>query len=114
MNHATLASNPLVADLAALADPVRLRLLALLEREELGVGELAAVVQLPQPTVSRHLKALAAQGWVVSRTERTSNRYRFAAGELGAGASTLWDVARRETDGWPALAQYRLPLPRLL
>lgn len=114
MNYSTLASNPLVADLAALADPVRLRLLALLEQEELGVGELAEVVQLPQPTVSRHLKALAAQGWVVSRTERTSNRYRFADGELGAGAAALWEIARRETDGWPALGQDRLRLARLL
>lgn len=114
MNLSPTSPDPFVADLAALADPARLRLLALVEREELCVGELAEVVQLPQPTVSRHLKALAAQGWVVSRSERTSNRYRFAAGELAAGAVALWEIAREATAGWAALAQDRLRLDRLL
>jgi ArsR family transcriptional regulator len=43
-----------LARFAALADPARLRLLALLDGEELGVGELAEIVQLPQSSVSRH------------------------------------------------------------
>ena len=114
MNSSPSPPELFVAELATLADASRLRLLALLEREELCVGELAEVVQLPQPTVSRHLKALAAQGWVVSRSERTSNRYRFAGGELPAGAAALWEVARRETEAWAALAQDRLRLERLL
>lgn len=45
-----------------LAEPTRSRLLAALERQELTVGELAAALQLPQSTVSRHLKILTDQG----------------------------------------------------
>ncbi len=50
---------------ASLADTTRSRMLLLLERHELTVSELCAVLQLPQSTVSRHLKALADAGWVV-------------------------------------------------
>ena len=57
----------------SLADSTRLRLLRLLERHELGVAELCEVLQLPQSTVSRHLKILADEGWVRSRPHRTTN-----------------------------------------
>jgi ArsR family transcriptional regulator len=43
----------------ALADPTRLRVLALLRVMELSVGELAQVLGQSQPRVSRHLKILA-------------------------------------------------------
>jgi DNA-binding transcriptional ArsR family regulator len=45
---------------------------ALLAEAELTVTELCAVVQLPQSTVSRHLKTLADDGWVTSRRDGTS------------------------------------------
>ena len=44
--------------LRLLADPTRVRLLALLENEELTVAELAAVLHLAQPRVSTHLAKL--------------------------------------------------------
>ena len=47
----------LLAWISSLADGTRLRLLRLLERNELGVVELCDVLQLPQSTVSRHLLA---------------------------------------------------------
>ncbi len=50
--------------LQTLADATRVRLLRLLEREELAVTELCTIVQLPQSTVSRHLKVLVADEWV--------------------------------------------------
>ena len=49
-------------DLSALADITRDRLLLLVESQELTVSELCAVLQLPQSTISRHLKALADAG----------------------------------------------------
>ena len=55
--------------LAALADATRSRLLLALDRHELTVSELCAVTQLPQSTVSRHLRILNDQGWVSSRAE---------------------------------------------
>jgi ArsR family transcriptional regulator len=50
---------PLADRFQALADPTRLRILALLRRMELSVGELAQVLGQSQPRVSRHLKILA-------------------------------------------------------
>ena len=49
----------MVDHMATLADPMRCRMLLVLERHELTVSELCAVLQLPQSTVSRHLKTLA-------------------------------------------------------
>jgi ArsR family transcriptional regulator len=53
----------------ALADPTRLRILALLRAMELSVGELAQVLGQSQPRVSRHLKILADAGVVERRKE---------------------------------------------
>jgi DNA-binding transcriptional ArsR family regulator len=59
---------PAILDhLASLADTTRSRLLLLLDRRELPVSQLCAVMQLPQSTVSRHLKALSDSGWVSAR-----------------------------------------------
>ncbi|MFM7800418.1 MAG: ArsR/SmtB family transcription factor, partial [Planctomycetota bacterium] len=68
--------------LGTLGDLARLRMLRLLEREELGVGELARALQLPQSTVSRHLKPLFEQGWVAKRTEGTQSLFRFDSAAL--------------------------------
>jgi ArsR family transcriptional regulator len=89
--------NPAVFDrLAALADATRARMLVCLERHELTVGELQDVLQLPQSTVSRHLKALAGAEWVQSREEGASNRYRMAARALDSSAKKLWHSVRDE------------------
>ncbi|RLS21376.1 MAG: ArsR family transcriptional regulator, partial [Planctomycetota bacterium] len=68
--------------LGTLGDLARLRTLRLLEREELGVGELARALQLPQSTVSRHLKPLFEQGWVDKRAEGTQSLYRMTPASL--------------------------------
>jgi ubiquinone/menaquinone biosynthesis C-methylase UbiE len=52
-------SFPLADRFQALADPTRLRIVALLRAMELSVGELAQVLGQSQPRVSRHLKILA-------------------------------------------------------
>lgn len=64
-------TEPLVlADLLqALADPTRLRILALLRRMELSVGELAHLLAQSQPRVSRHVRILADAGAVERRRE---------------------------------------------
>lgn len=61
-------SRPLGPDLELLADSTRVRMLALLEHEELSVGELARALSVPQPTISRHLKQLAQDEWVTRRS----------------------------------------------
>src|SRR3982750_4988375 len=60
---------PLADRLQALADPTRLRILALLRIMELSVGELAQVLAQSQPRVSRHLKILADAGVLKRRKE---------------------------------------------
>jgi ArsR family transcriptional regulator len=80
------------------ADPVRARLLLLLEPQEMSVGELAEVLQLPQPTVSRHLKALVEAGWATSRAEGTSRLYRTDATTRSAALAELWRLVRAEVE----------------
>jgi ArsR family transcriptional regulator len=78
--------------LQTLGDETRARLLLLLEDHEFTVSDLCAALQLPQSTVSRHLRVLADGGWVVSRADGTSRHYRLA--ELDAAAEELWRVVR--------------------
>ena len=87
---------PLHDRLSALADPIRTRLLLVLERHELTVSELRAVLQLPQSTVSRHLKVLTDAGWLVAREDGTSNRYRHDGRLLDAPSQRLWEAVREE------------------
>ena len=67
----------LYEQLSLLAEVARVRLLSVLAEEELGVGELCRIVQLPQSTVSRHLKALQTADLVRRRTEGTRSLYRM-------------------------------------
>ena len=60
---------PLAERFQALADPTRLRIIALLRIMELSVGELAQVLGQSQPRVSRHLKILADAGVLERRKE---------------------------------------------
>lgn len=69
-------------------------MLLLLERHELTVSELCAVLQLPQSTVSRHLKTLADAEWVSSRRDGTSRYYTLALDERNAPTRRLWAVLR--------------------
>ena len=62
--------------LRLLADPTRVRLLALLEQEELTVAELAAVLHLAQPRVSTHLAKLKEAELVRDRRAGVSAYYR--------------------------------------
>lgn len=86
----------LLDHMAALLDPIRSRMVLVLERHELTVSELCAVFQLPQSTVSRHLKTLADDGWVTSRRDGTSRYYNVALEDLDEGARRLWPLLREQ------------------
>lgn len=87
--------------LSTLSVPLRTRILRLLAEEELGVGEIARVVQSPQPTVSRHLKILLDDGWLVRRKAGTSTLYELSP-QLGEAQGALWRViAGTLDDRWP-------------
>jgi ArsR family transcriptional regulator len=62
--------NHLARTLKALSDPIRLRIILLLQAEgELCVCDLMAVLGLPQSTVSRHLAYLRRSCWVDIRRQ---------------------------------------------
>lgn len=80
----------------ALADPTRLRLVALLLEGESCVSDLVEVLSLPQPTVSRHLAHLRDAGLVAVDRDGAWAFYRLeAAGEAAAGTLTSWLDERR-------------------
>lgn len=68
--------------LKALADESRLKLIGLLANRELSVGELAAQLNLKEPTVSHHLARLQELGLVRMRAEGTTHRYQIRSETL--------------------------------
>lgn len=65
--------------LKALSDPIRLRIILLLQAEgELCVCDLMAVLKLPQSTVSRHLAYLRKSCWVDTRREGVWMHYQLS------------------------------------
>jgi len=79
--------------LAALADPTRRELLAVLAGGERSAGELAGRFPVSRPAISRHLRVLREAGLVTSRSEGKRRLYALDPGPL------------RELDDW--LEPYR-------
>ena len=90
---------PLADLLQALADPTRLRILALLRRMELSVGELAQLLDQSQPRVSRHVRILADAGAVERRREGSWVFLTIAAKERAAPMFALIDAWADEGTG---------------
>lgn len=101
-----MAQSAVVFDrLGTLADPTRSRILLLLESTELTVGELCSVMQLPQSTVSRHLKILSDESWVTVRDSGASRFYTLVPSRLDPFARRLWQVVREQVTSSTAAAQ---------
>ena len=66
----------------ALADPVRREILALLRKGEQPAGLLVEMLELPQPNVSKHLKALREAGLVNIRIDGPRRLYSLEPGPL--------------------------------
>jgi len=97
---------PVILDqMTALADPTRARLLLLAEGHELTVSEMCTVLQLPQSTVSRHLKVLADAGWVTSRADGTSRLYSMPRAQQEPAMRRLWLLVREALAASRAAAQ---------
>ena len=100
----------LVTIFSALSDPSRLRILLLVRRLELSVGELAAVLGQSQPRVSRHLKILADAGLVERAREGA-----WVFVRLGPAATSGPSLAAIDALGPPGLGaadQDRLAMVR--
>jgi ArsR family transcriptional regulator len=114
MVKTTPQPDTLLAWMDCLADPMRLRLLRILERHELGVADLCDILQTPQSTVSRHLKLLLEQDWLQSRRQGTNHLYEMILDELAPAARKLWLLAREQMESWATLSQDELRLQRRL
>ncbi len=95
---ATLATTTTLLQL--FAEPTRLRLLALLGRQELTVGELTAAVEVAQSRASTHLGKLREAGIVRDRRVGASTYYALDERSMSPDARTIWSqIARRIEDG---------------
>jgi ArsR family transcriptional regulator len=80
--------------LRALSDPTRLRIVALLEKDELSVVELQEITRMGQSRISTHLGLLQDSGLVQSRREGKRTFYKLAQPANGTAADVLQLAAR--------------------
>jgi len=100
-----VAAPAIFDDLTALSDATRSRMLVILERHELMVSELCDVLQLPQSTVSRHLKTLSDASWVASRRDGTSRYYTLSVDDRDPATRRLWSLLREQLSATPGANQ---------
>ncbi len=81
--------------LTLFADPTRVRLLALLAREELSVAELTQVTELAQSRVSTHLGKLREAGLLSDRRQGASTFYRASA-SMPEAARAVWTLVEQQ------------------
>jgi ArsR family transcriptional regulator len=104
----------LAQTLKALSDPIRLRIILLLQAEgELCVCDLMAVLQLPQSTVSRHLAYLKRSCWVDTRREGVWMHYTLSQ-ESCTICKELLQTLREHASGLPEAASDRTTLAAVL
>ena len=103
---------PILAAAATLSDLTRCRILRALERHELTVSELCTILQLPQSTVSRHLKVLADLDWLRVRREGTSHLYQ--QDRLSDSDGRLWGLIRDQLAVGPHAEEDEARLERVL
>lgn len=100
----------LAQTLKALSDPIRLRIILLLQAEgELCVCDLIAVLKLPQSTVSRHLAYLKRSCWVDTRREGVWMYYSLSR-ESCAICSELLPILRQHASNLPEATSDRAAL----
>lgn len=107
----------LLDSLSALSDPIRCRMLLSLEEQELTVSEICSVLQLPQSTVSRHLKTLVDVGLLASRRDGTSRFYSLSVSRDASDVpaqTELWRLTRREFAARPNADQDARRLAQVL
>lgn len=90
----------------ALGDPKRLLLLYVLQGQPHSVKELALLLDMPQPTVSHHLKILRERAIVTTQREGTLIRYSLADVRVTQAMDLLRDVLRDSTQRQAELAAF--------
>ena len=99
--------------LRALADPTRLRIVALLEKDELSVNELQEITRMGQSRISTHLGLLQDAALVQSRRQGKRTFYRLSQ-EADATARDFIEVAIRGAKKMPEHSPDQVNLKRIL
>ena len=100
----------LAQTLKALSDPIRLRIILLLQSEgELCVCDLMAVLKLPQSTVSRHLAYLRRSCWVDTRREGVWMHYQLSR-ESCVICQEMLHILKQHTNELPEASEDRIAL----
>lgn len=81
--------SAILKSLRALSDPTRLRIVALLEKNELSVNELQEITRMGQSRISTHLGLLQESGLLESRREGKRTFYKIAASADAATAEFI-------------------------
>jgi ArsR family transcriptional regulator len=104
----------LAQTIKALSDPIRLRIVLLLQAEgELCVCDLMAVLKLPQSTVSRHLAYLKRSCWVDTRREGVWMHYTLSRESCDI-CEELLQTLKRHAGNLPESASDRTELAAFL
>ena len=99
--------------LRALSDPTRLRIVSLLEKDELSVNELQEVTRMGQSRISTHLGLLQDLGLVESRREGKRTFYKLESAS-GGGSSDVMRLAVKGAKELPEHASDQINLKRIL
>jgi ArsR family transcriptional regulator len=99
--------------LRALSDPTRLRIVALLEKDELSVNELQEITRLGQSRISTHLGLLSDCGLVRSRREGKRTFYKLDP-QADNAAGKFIQLAFRGAEELPEHADDQINLKRIL
>ena len=108
-----LAMSSTLKSLRALSDPTRLRIVALLERDELSVNELQEAARMGQSRISTHLGLLQESGLVQSRRDGKRTFYRLHPDPDGPGREFI-QLAIRGAKELPEFAGDQMNLKRIL
>lgn len=95
----------------ALSDPSRVKILKMLQHRSLCVCEIQAMLELAQPTVSKHLKTLEEAGLVTFRKNGLWVNYSLADGNDNPYAATLLGNLRHWLDSDPEVLRMTKRLP---
>jgi DNA-binding transcriptional ArsR family regulator len=96
----------------ALGDGTRRQILVLLSNAEMAVGEIAAVLPISRPAVSRHLRLLKNAGLVAERSEGTRRLYHLQSDGIESIQTYLLGVWGEAAARFQMLADNTTPEPR--
>lgn len=112
--YAGVRLKSFVKIMKALSDPNRVKIIKMLQqRDDLCVCEIRAVLQLAQPTVSKHLKVLEEAGLVIGSKERLWVNYRLNSATSSPYGTAMLKQLRQWLDEDPEMREIYAILPAI-